>query len=109
MLHLDVKSAFLNGELQETVYVIQPEGFVKKNKERLVYKLIKALYGLRQAPRTWYARLSKYLEKIGFTKCPYEHAVYTKREGEEALIVGVYVDDLLITGTNISVIDKFKK
>lgn len=79
--HLDVKSAFLNGELQETVYVTQPEGFVKKNKEHLVYRLIKALYGLRQAPRAWYARLSKYLEKLGFTKCPYEHAVYTKKGG----------------------------
>lgn len=107
--HLDVKSAFLNGELQETVYVTQPEGFVKENKEHMVYKLIKALYGLRQAPRAWYTRLSKYLEKLGFTKCPYEHAVYTKREGEEVLIIGVYVDDLLVTGTSISTIVKFKQ
>lgn len=107
--HLDVKSAFLNGELQETVYVTQPEGFVKKNKERFVYKLVKALYGLRQAPRAWYARLSKYLESLGFVKCPYEHAVYTKREGGEVLIIGVYVDDLLVTGTSTSIISKFKK
>lgn len=107
--HLDVKSAFLNGELQEVVYVTQPEGFVMKNSERLVYRLFKALYGLRQAPRAWYARLSKYLETLGFTKCPYEHAVYTKREGGEALVIGVYVDDLLVTGTSISVINKFKK
>lgn len=107
--HLDVKSAFLNGELQETVYVTQPEGFVKKNKEHLVYRLTKALYGLRQAPRAWYARLSKYLEKLGFTKCPYEHAVYTKKEGTESLIIGVYVDDLLVTGTSLSTIVKFKQ
>ncbi|KAL8106920.1 hypothetical protein AgCh_023640 [Apium graveolens] len=55
--YLDVKSMFLNGELQETVFVTQPEGFVKKGKEKLVYKLVKALYGLRQAPRAWYAKL----------------------------------------------------
>lgn len=107
--HLDVKSAFLNGDLQETVYVSQPEGFVKKNKEHLVYQLVKALYGLRQAPRAWYAKLSKCLENLGFTKCPYEHAVYTKREGNETLIVGVYVDDLLITGASVSNINRFKK
>lgn len=73
--HLDVKSAFLYGDIQEEVYVTQPEGFVKKGQEHLVYKLIKALYGLRQAPRAWYAKLSKYLEELGFVRCPYEHAV----------------------------------
>lgn len=107
--HLDVKSAFSSGELQETVFVSHPEGFIKEGKEHLVYRLIKALYGLRQAPRAWYARLNKYLLSLGFSKCPYEHAVYIKREGDEALVIGVYVDDLLITGTTVSSIKKFKK
>lgn len=62
MHHLDVKTAFLNGEILEEVYVSQPEGFEKKGKEHLVYKLAKALYGLRQAPRAWYAKLNKCLE-----------------------------------------------
>ncbi|KAL8107456.1 hypothetical protein AgCh_024022 [Apium graveolens] len=106
--HLDVKSPFLNGELQETVYVEQPEGFVKETGKHLVYKLRKALYGLKQVPRAWYARLNKYLESLGFEKCPHEHAVYTKREGDEALVIGVYVDDLLITGMNATIIEKFK-
>lgn len=106
--HLDVKSAFLNGEIQEEVYVTQPEGFVKEGKEHLVYKLVKALYGLRQAPRAWYTKLSKYLEKLGFVRCPYEHAVYTKKVGGEILIIGVYVDDLLVTGTKTSIIEEFK-
>lgn len=106
--HLDVKSAFLNGDLQEDVYVQQPEGFVKQGKEHMVYKLVKALYGLRQAPRAWYDKLNKCLVSLGFTKCPYEHAVYTKREKEEVVIVGVYVDDLLITGTSLAVIQHFK-
>ena len=107
--HMDVKSAFLNGELQEIVYVTQPDGFIQEGKEHMVYRLIKALYGLRQAPRAWYAKLNEYLEELGFVKCPYEYAVYTKREGNEVLIVGVYVDDLLITGTSIDIISKFKK
>lgn len=107
--HLDVKTAFLNGEIEEEVYVTQPEGFVKKDREQMVYKLIKALYGLRQAPRAWYAKLNKCLEELGFARCPYEHAVYTKKIGEETLIVAVYVDDLLITGTQKSIIEQFKK
>lgn len=106
--HLDVKSAFLNGVIHEEVYVSQPKGYVKKGSEHKVYKLLKALYGLRQAPRAWYSRLSQYLLKLGFVKCPFEHVVYTKRDGVNSLIVGVYVDDLLVTGTSLSDIAKFK-
>lgn len=107
--HLDVKTAFLNGDIKEEVYVMQPEGFVKKGKEKLVYKLFKALYGLRQAPRAWYSKLNSCLQGLGFVRCPYEHAVYTKRVGKESLIVGVYVDDLLVTGTDVNLIKNFKK
>lgn len=99
---------FLNGEINEEVYVTQLEGFVKKGQERRVYRLIKALYGIRQAPRAWYSKLNKTLEDLGFVRCPYEHVVYINREGTESLIVGVYVDDLLITGTNMSLIKDFK-
>lgn len=74
-----------------------------------MYRLVKALYGLRQAPRAWYAKLSKCLEEMGFQRCPYEHAVYTRRSSREILIIGVYVDDLLITGTSIAAINEFKE
>lgn len=107
--HLNVKTAFLNGDIQEEVYVCQPDGFVIKGKEHLVYRLIKALYGLRQAPRAWYSKLSKSLKSLEFQRCPYEHAVYTKKIGDENLIIGVYVDDLLVTGTSVSVIKEFKR
>ena len=107
--HLDVKSAFLNGELQEEVYVTQPKGYVKQGQESKVYRLLKALYGLRQAPRAWYAQLNRCLQKLGFIKCPFEHAVYTRKDGDESLIIGVYVDDLLITGTSVPHIIKFKE
>lgn len=106
--HLDVMTAFLNGEIHEEVYVSQPKGFERKGKEHLVYKLAKALYGLKQTSFAWYAKLNKYLEGLGFVRCPYEHAVYTRREGENVLIVGVYVDDLLITGSSAAVIEMFK-
>lgn len=107
--HLNVKSAFLNGDLLEEVFVKQPDGFVQENQRHKVYRLLKALYGLRQAPRAWYARLNKCLNSFGFFKCPYEHAVYTKKEGSEFLIIAVYVDDLLVTGSSVSNIMKFKK
>ena len=102
--HLDVKTAFLNGDIQENVYVAQPKGFKIAGQEHLVYKLSKALYGLRQAPRAWYAKLNSCLLSLGFSRCPYEHAVYTRKERGESLIVAVYVDDILVTGTSIEVI-----
>lgn len=107
--HLDVKTTFLNGEIEEEVYVTQPEGYEKKGKERMVYRIMKALYGLRQAPRAWYSKLNTCLGQMGFVRCPYEHAVYTKREGKETLIISVYVDDLLVTGSNTALIEEFKR
>jgi Reverse transcriptase (RNA-dependent DNA polymerase) len=104
--HMDVKSAFLNGELEEDVYVLQPPGFEMKGEEHKVLKLYKALYGLRQAPRAWNSKLDKSLKALSFERCLLEHAVYTRKEGN--LIVGVYVDDLIITGGSIRDIDKFK-
>lgn len=106
--HLDVKSAFLNVVIQQEVYVSQPKGYVQKGNEHKVYKLLKALYGLRQAPRAWYSRLNQCLLQLGFEKCPFEHAIYTKRTGTDSLNIGVYVDDLIVTGTDPSHIAKFK-
>ncbi|PWA75384.1 ribonuclease H-like domain, Reverse transcriptase, RNA-dependent DNA polymerase [Artemisia annua] len=106
--HLDVKSAFLHGELKEEVYVTQPEGFIQQGNLGKVYKLTKALYGLRQAPRAWNVKLDKTLKSLDFKKCNLEQAVYTKRSKNSTLIVGVYVDDLIITGTPKKEIDLFK-
>ncbi|KAJ9566346.1 LOW QUALITY PROTEIN: hypothetical protein OSB04_002312 [Centaurea solstitialis] len=107
--HLDVKSAFLHGELQEQVYVHQPEGFVKKGHEDSVYKLVKALYGLRQAPRTWNMKLDRILKDMKFQRCTQEQAVYRRSIGADFIIVGVYVDDLVVTGTSPDIISKFKE
>ena len=74
--HLDVKSTFLNGDLQEELYVVQPEGFIIKAEEHKMYKLSKALYGLRQAPRAWNIRMDKSLKSLNSMKCSQEQAVY---------------------------------
>ncbi|WVZ88501.1 hypothetical protein U9M48_035018 [Paspalum notatum var. saurae] len=106
--HLDVKSAFLNGELTEVVHVHQPPGFVIAREEGKVLRLRKALYGLRQAPRAWNIKLDTTLATFGFKKCSSEHALYTRRSKEGILIVGVYVDDLIVTGSEQQEINKFK-
>lgn len=106
--HMDVKSAFLNGELCEDVYVIQPPGYEKEGQEHRVLKLKKALYGLKQAPRAWNIKLDESLLSLGFARCPLEHGVYVKCSRGARLIVGVYVDDLIITGSSRDEIAKFK-
>jgi Reverse transcriptase (RNA-dependent DNA polymerase) len=106
--HMDVKSAFLDGELKEEVYVSQPPGFEIEGQEHKVLKLHKALYGLKQALRAWNSKLDSTLKSMNFEKTQSEHAVYRRKQGEECILVGVYVDDLLITGTSEEQIARFK-
>ncbi|KAK2355926.1 putative mitochondrial protein [Trifolium repens] len=108
MYHLDVKSAFLNGPLDEEVYVSQPPGFEIKGKENMVFRLYKALYGLKQAPRAWNKIIDQFLIQIGFKKCAAEFGVYVQSSKEELVIICLYVDDLLITGSQKSEIEKLK-
>ena len=106
----DGRKIFLNGFLNEEVYVDQPPGFVKKGEEHKVNKLKKALYGLKQSPRAWYSRVSSYLEKHGFYKCPYEHTLYIKTNSEgNFMAVSLYVDDLIFTGNNLRMLNDFKR
>lgn len=87
----------------------QPEGFEVKGSEEKVYKLSKALYGLKQAPRAWNDKLNQILRELKFTRCSKEASVYQSRLGEHLLIVAVYVDDLLVTGSDLSMITRFKE
>ena len=105
--HMDVKSAFLNGDLTETVYVQQPPGFVVGKGDK-VLKLKKALYGLRQAPRAWNSKLDKELIALGFVKSKLDNAVYRRSSINSFLLMGVYVDDLIISGPSVDEIRKFK-
>lgn len=109
--HMDVKPAFLNGELEEEVYVAQPPGFTAAGEDAKVLKLKKAMYVLKQAPRAWNAKLDASLVSLGFTRCPSEHVVYARGAASSRLVVDVYVDDLnlIITGTDEEEIAGFKK
>ena len=93
---MDVKCEFLNGPLDEEVYVKQPVEFVKHDEERKVYRLHKALYGLKQTPRAWNKKIDSFLREKKFVKCTTEHGVYVRRSNNELLIICLYVDDLLI-------------
>jgi hypothetical protein len=107
VLQLDVKSAFLYGELKEEVYVEQPEGFVKVGEEEKVYRLRKALYGLKQAPRAWFSRIEGYFKKEGLKRSEYDHTLFYKQSENQLLIVSLYVDDLIITGSDNQMCTKF--
>eukprot|EP00253_Pinus_taeda_P017401 PITA_17401 len=104
---MDVKSTFLNGELEEKVYIEQPEGFILVNNENLVCKLKKALYGLKQAPGAWYYRLDKYLQQQGFTKGFVDNNLYTKIENDKLLIIVVYVDNIIFGSNEESMSQNF--
>ena len=106
--HMDVKSAFLNGHLEEEIFVEQPEGFVVHGQEEKVYRLKKALYGLKQAPRSWYGRIDAHLISLGFEKCLSEFTLYVKKTDVGIVIVSLYVDDLLMTGRSKELIEEFK-
>jgi hypothetical protein len=106
--HMDVKSAFLNGEIKEIVFVKQPPGFIDPKHPGKVLRLHKALYGLRQAPRAWNTKLNQALIRLGFRRCESEHSMYTRGGGARHLIIGVYVDDLIITGGDREELTKFK-
>jgi transposase InsO family protein len=100
ILHLDVKYAFLNGDLTERVYIFQPPGFIQPGAEDHICLLNKALYGLRQSPRQWNARLDAYLTALGLNQSHADPSLYTFIEGDLLLILIIYVDDLLIIGSH---------
>ncbi|KAL6320112.1 hypothetical protein AAG906_004621 [Vitis piasezkii] len=96
LYQLDIKSAFLNGKLEEEIYVEQPQGFVVDGEENKVYKLKKALYGLKQAPRAWYTQIDNYFIENGFIRSKSEPTLYVKsKDNSQILIVALYVDDLI--------------
>ena len=106
--HMDVKSAFLNGHLEEEIFVEQPEGFVVHGQEEKVYRLKKALYGLKQAPRSWYGRIDAHLISLGFEKSLSESTLYVKKRDVGIVIVSLYVDDLLMTRSSKELIEELK-
>jgi hypothetical protein len=102
---MDVKTAFLNGFIEEEVYIEQPQGFEVNERESHVCLLRKALYGLKQAPRAWYSRIDTYLLQMGFKKRDVDSNLYYIIRGEDMLILILYVDDLFITGAKDLIVE----
>ena len=97
---MDVKTAFLNGELDEEIYMEQPTGFVEEGNEHKVCKLLKSIYGLKQSSRQWYFRFQEVVLSNGFTMIDEDNCVYTKRSKGKFVIMSLYVDDILIAGND---------
>lgn len=108
LYQMDVYNAFLQGDLLEEVYMELSQGF-RRQGETKVCRLLKSLYGLKQASRQWNIKLSEALTSAGYSQSLYDYSMFTKRRGDGILVVLVYVDDLLITGNSVSLIQDTKE
>nr|GEU65647.1 hypothetical protein [Tanacetum cinerariifolium] len=106
---MDVKTAFLNGNLREEVYVSQQDGFVDQDNPNHLYKLKKALYGLKQAPRAWYDMLLSFLISQDFSKGSVDPTLFIRRNGNDLLLVQIYVDDIIFSASTPEICDLFAK
>ncbi|GJW64301.1 putative ribonuclease H-like domain-containing protein [Tanacetum coccineum] len=106
--HNNTLVVFLYGTIDEEVYVSQPPGFVDPDHPKKVYKVVKALYGLHQAPRAWYATLSTFLEKHGYKRGTIDKTLFIKRDKKDIMLVQVYVDDIIFGSTKKSWCDEFE-
>eukprot|EP01018_Ginkgo_biloba_P031117 Gb_21340 [translate_table: standard] len=106
---LDVKTTFLHGDLDEEIYMEQPEGFIQDRKRRFVCKLKKSLYGLKQSPRQWYKKFDSFMVSQNFTRSEYDHCVYFKKlENDVFIILVLYVDDMLVASKSTIEINRLK-
>jgi hypothetical protein len=106
---LDVKTTFLHGDLDEEIYMEQPEGFVQNRSKKFVCRLNKSLYGMRQSPRQWYKKFDFFVVSRNYTRSEYDHCVYFKKLNNDIFIIFVlYVDDMLLARKNITEINKLK-
>nr|GEU48723.1 putative ribonuclease H-like domain-containing protein [Tanacetum cinerariifolium] len=106
---MDVKSAFLYGTIEEEVYVCQPLGFEDPDHPNKVYKVVKGLYGLHQAPRAWYETLANYLLENGFQKGKIDQIQFIKKQIGDIMLVQIYVDDIIFGATNKDLCKYFEK
>ena len=102
--YTDVKTTFLHRDLEEKIYVKQPEGFAVKGKKEPVCKLKKSLYGLKQSPRMWYQKFDTFIQGLGFNRSKADHCVYFKLIGDRVIYLVLYVDDMLLVGNDKEII-----
>eukprot|EP00731_Ephydatia_muelleri_P005270 Em0002g1446a len=109
MVHqMDVVTAFLNGTLEEEIYMEQPPGYIKKGEEYLVCKLKKSIYGLKQSSRCWNKVFNEYMTSLSYEQCAADPCVLVRTEGTETTIIAVYVDDLIIIAKNPETMERIK-
>ncbi|KAG9442378.1 hypothetical protein H6P81_018232 [Aristolochia fimbriata] len=106
---MDVKTAFLNGDLGEEIYMHQPEGLVVKDQGDKVCRLTKAIYGLKHSPRQWFFTFHKVITEYGFIPNLYDPCVYTQVSGGEFVILSLYVDDILLMGNDLDMVFRIKE
>jgi hypothetical protein len=106
---MDVNTTFLNGVIEEEVYIEQPQGLDVEYRKSHVCKLKKSLYELKQAPRAWYGRIDSFLMSLGFTKSKADSNLYIKVMNDEPVILLLYVDDLFLTGEEKLIIECKKR
>ena len=109
LYQLDVKNAFLNGDLKEEVYMEIPPGFNEEYEAGKICKLKKALYGLKQSPRAWFDRFNRFVKSLGYTQAQSDHTLFVKHSHNKVCILIVYVDDIIITGDDAVEISQLKK
>ena len=107
--HVDVSTAFLNGVLEEEVYMRQPEGYTNPEEEHLVCKLSKSIYGLKQSPRCWNTALHTHLVKMNFQQLHSNPCIYKSKTEGDKFFIGVYVDDIVLAGENETRIQEVKQ
>ena len=105
---MDVKTTFLQGDLEEEICMKQPEGFAMKGKKELLWRLKKSLYGLKQSPRMWYQKFDTYIWGLGFTRIKEDQCVYFKLIGDHVIYLVLYVDDMLLIGNDKEIIKDLK-
>jgi len=105
---MDVKTAFLNGYLEEEIYMAQPDGFIQKGQEHMVCKLLKSIYGLKQASRSWNQRFDEVIKTYGFEQNLYKPCVYKYSKGKVVVFLVLYVDDILLIGSDIEIMSDIK-
>ena len=101
---MDVKTAFLNGDLYENVYMAQPKGFVMKGKEHMGCRLKKSIYGLKQASRQWYLKFDETIRKFGFKENEEDNCIYAKFRSGKFIFLILYVDDILLASNDVSLL-----
>ena len=106
---MDVKTTFLNGDQEENVYMAQPKGFIVEGKERMGCHLKKSIYGLKQASRQWYLKFDSTIRKFGFQENIDDNYVYAKFKNGKYIFLILYVDDILLAGSDVNLLLEIKK